>query len=401
MRPRVAIVTPWYPSAAHPGAGGFVRTQAVAAARVADVVTIHLAPEPPSGAGAWEVRTVGPSSAPRLVEVRSRPARRGLGTLRSIAGLDRALRDLQTRDGWQPDVIHAHVFSAATVARIARPGLPLVVSEHASAFAQGAVTGRTRLSAQLAFSMADLVCPVSDALGDDLRRLGAGARLRTVPNSVDVDRFRPRREPRRPGPLRALVVAALVPVKGVDLAVAAAARSDGIALDVIGDGPLLEPLRRQAPETVRFLGQLPPDEVAARMRDADLLVVPSRWETQGVVVLEAMATGLPVVATRVGGLPELVDAQLGVTVEPDDADALAQGIRTLSERLDRYDAEALHARARNRYGTDAIARVWSDVYAAVSDRDGSAATRTRRAARSAGRATRTVWAAATTAARGR
>jgi glycosyltransferase involved in cell wall biosynthesis len=83
-------------------------------------------------------------------------------------------------------------------------------------------------------------------------------------------------------------------------------------------------------------------------------------------LLEALACGLPAVASRVGGVPEVLDERSGATVEPGSADALAAGVETVAERLHRYDRAATAAATRSRYGYDAIGRRWSQVYAGAT-----------------------------------
>jgi glycosyltransferase involved in cell wall biosynthesis len=121
----------------------------------------------------------------------------------------------------------------------------------------------------------------------------------------------------------ALVAARLAPEKGVDLAVQACARA-GLELVVAGDGPQADALR--AAGGARFVGRVSADELADLRARAALAIVPSRSaETFGLAAAEAMADGVPVVATAVGALPELVGAD-GL-VAPDDADALAAAAR--------------------------------------------------------------------------
>jgi glycosyltransferase involved in cell wall biosynthesis len=250
----------------------------------------------------------------------------------------------------------------------------VVLSEHFSGFATGTLSRLDRRLARLAFARADLVCPVSEDLAGRLRGVGVRAPLTVVPNAIDVDRFRPREGPRAPGPVRALTVAGLTEIKRVDVLlealalIAARPGAPRIELDLVGDGPLAEPLRAQAAElgvAVRFHGFQPGPAVARLMRDADVLVLPSRWENLPVVLLEAMASGIPSVASRVGGVPEIVDAGTGATVPAQDAGALADALLNVAGRLDDFDPAALHARAAARYGFDAVARRWLELYAAT------------------------------------
>jgi glycosyltransferase involved in cell wall biosynthesis len=98
------------------------------------------------------------------------------------------------------------------------------------------------------------------------------------------------------------------------------------------------------------------------MRAADVFVLPSRFENLPVVLLEAMATGLPVVATAVGGVPEIVDERAGALVAPGDPEALAGAIAAVAARVECFDSAGLVERARARFGLDAVAGTWNGIY---------------------------------------
>ncbi len=102
------------------------------------------------------------------------------------------------------------------------------------------------------------------------------------------------------------------------------------------------------------------------MRAADLFVLPSLAENLPVVLIEAQASGLPAVASDVGGVSELVDDAAGALVPPADPAALAAAIRATLARG--FDPAALAARARDRYGYGAIAARWSAIYERLLDR---------------------------------
>jgi glycosyltransferase involved in cell wall biosynthesis len=370
-RPKVAIIAVWYPTPELPGWGSFVREHARALQRVADVAVIHLDTATPARRGVWTIADGEDDPGRRRLRVRVRNAP-GLTTPLAAAGLRAALRRL-ARDGFVPDVLHAHVWAAGFLAVTARPrDVPVVLTEHFSGFATGTLSPLDLRLARLAFARADLVCPVSEDLAGRLRAVGVRAPLTVVANAIDVDRFQPREGPRAPGPVRALTVAGLTEIKRVDVlleALALAAARPGapaIELDVVGDGPLAAPLAAQARElrvTARFHGYQHGPAVARMMRDADMFVLPSRWENLPVVLLEAMASGIPSVASRVGGVPEIVDAGTGATVPPEDAGALAGALVDVAGRLDDFDPAALHERAAARYGFDAVARRWLELYA--------------------------------------
>jgi glycosyltransferase involved in cell wall biosynthesis len=175
-----------------------------------------------------------------------------------------------------------------------------------------------------------------------LRRVALGwglepERVSVLPNPApDVPQMAPRDELRRELELdgNVLVFAGrLGPQKAVGVLLVALADVDGVSLVIAGDGPERAALERRAAELarldgrVRFLGSVPRETVLRLFRAADASVLPSAWENFPHTVVEALAVGCPVIATSVGGVPEVVrDGENGLLVAPNDASALGEAI---------------------------------------------------------------------------
>jgi glycosyltransferase involved in cell wall biosynthesis len=174
----------------------------------------------------------------------------------------------------------------------------------------------------------------------------------------------PSQEPRAQTGGYALVVSRLAPEKGIDVAIDAC-RLAGVQLLVAGDGPELQALRERAEgNEVRFLGHVPEEELARLRAGAAIALAPSRSaETFGVAVAEAMAAGLPVAASRVGALPELIDEQ-GL-VAPGDARALASAIERLHG--DVRTGERNLRRVRELCAPEIVAKSLAEAYATAAD----------------------------------
>ncbi len=316
----------------------------------------------------------------RVLRLRHRPVPLPrAGSALTVLGLSAALSRLR-RGGFAPDVLHAHTLEAAIAAvvlgRLHR--IPVVVSEHWSGFPLGTLTPWQRVLARGVFEAADAVCPVSQSLRRAIEPYAPGARMQVVGNVVDTSLFAPPADgrPAPDGPVRLLAVALLSDKKGLAvlldaLARRAAAGRSPVALDIVGDGPERSALDARARElgldgTVRFHGLESRNAVARRMAESDLFVLPSYVETFGVALVEALAAGLPVVATDVGVAGEVIDERAGVVVPAGDAEALAAGIDRAVEGLADLDPSRSAALVRERYGPDAVADAWDRVYAAVT-----------------------------------
>lgn len=226
------------------------------------------------------------------------------------------------------------------------------------------------------------VTACAESLAESARSLasGIGDRLAVVPNGVDVDVFAGPGSSPHPRPYL-LAAGRFTHQKGFDIAIEAAARLKAVRagrLDLVlaGDGnedAALRELarRREVGERVVFLGPIDRERMRAFYRGAAGVVVPSRWEGLPLVCLEAMASGRPVIATRVDGIPDaVVDGETGLLVPPDDADALGRALARVlddpawAERLGAAGA----ARARARFAWPIIADRYLDVFARVVGR---------------------------------
>lgn len=215
------------------------------------------------------------------------------------------------------------------------------------------------------------------ANSEGLRQLGCAfedrVEIKVIPNGVDLDKFP---VPQRPwAPLRMLFVGRIVYQKGLDLllqALSQLGRQDW-ELDLVGDGPGLNKLKQQSQrlniaDRVHFAGWLSREQLPAALAAANLFVYPSRHEGMPNAVLEAMASGLPVLATRIAGNEELVTQETGVLVPSDDPDALRSALETLLP--DAAGRERMGAAARKRttaeYSWRRIAQAYLDLMRGIT-----------------------------------
>ena len=250
-----------------------------------------------------------------------------------LARLWRAVADadvvhVMANSGW---AWHLFAMPAIRIARARRR--PVIVNYRGGLAAEFLATSARRVRATLAGTR--LVVP-SGYLQQVFATHGVPSEV--IPNVVDVERFRPADPPRPHAPAAPHIVIArnLEPIYGIDAGLRALARAagrlPGLRASIAGSGPARDGLAALATELglgdrVRFTGRLDVPQMAELYRSADVVLNPSRADNAPNSILEALACGVPVVSTDVGGIPHLVThGREAWLVPPDAPDALAEGI---------------------------------------------------------------------------
>ena len=299
-------------------------------------------------------------------------AMRGTWDLLSAFGLAHLHRSLR------PDVVHWHAARAhalGAIASLLAPGPVRILSRRVDFLVRRSIGSRLLYALPI-----DAIVAISNGVASALYKSGVdGKRVHVIPSGIDLKPFE---EPFDRAAIRArlglkeadvlaLQVAALAPHKSQTTLLQAVAsirsRHPNLRVWIAGDGPLRSALEREHAsldlgESVRFLGFR--DDVADLLRAADLFVISSYLEGLGTSILDAMAAGLPVAGTRVGGIPEAVkDGISGVLVPPSDPRALGEAISTLAgdaslrarygqagrSLVDDFSADTTEARTRQIY----------------------------------------------------
>jgi len=425
---RVLVVASWFPDLDDTSKGRFVADQVLALSSVgATPAVLSFDPLRSSGAHAERREQIAVARRSIAAAVRAHPDELFSARAWAVAGevpvarvpivqagdaLEGPLHRLEARSAlvepltaafgsWRPDIVHAHTIypDGAVAARLAdRLACPLVVTEHAHFLDSLAEAPEVAREIAATVERASAVVCVGGGLAATLRRLApdAGPRIRVLPNAVDFAAFTPAPLDERT-PDQLLFVGYRSEVKGVDtllraVALARAVRPT-IRLRMIGKAPnaaLDERWRRLATglgiaDAVTFeLAALRPG-VAAAMQTASVLVHASRHETFGVVPVEGLAAGLPVIATATEGVSEtfrLVGGPdgraVGRLVPVEDPEALAAAILDVLQHRARFDPAALRAAVEPHFSFDAVGRRLLELYAEVlaagaPARNGSAA----------------------------
>ncbi len=397
---RLAVPTPWYPGALNPFAGSFVQ-QAVQAVRAAapgaggvrDVQVLHTedwaAPRNHAMARAvWRAYRGLRTGRLREVEVAEGrllrvpvPARAGSSFAAHAHGQATALEEVLPGGRIEADLVHAHVgvYGGWVATRLTPPGVPVLVTEHATFLDRVLDEPRAHEMYREVVDRATAVLCVSGVLRAQLVAAfpAAADKLLVVPNAVAVERM-----PARTVPVAALdrwlYVGRLVRHKGVLRLLEAFARcargNPRMHLTLLGGGRLAGELAERAralgvADQVSMPGPVPHEQVVEQMHAHDLLVHLSEYETFGMTVVEAVATGMPVLVTRSGGPQETLAGLEGVAGSLVDVDEdpgeVVDAFRGLQQALADGTLDLVRARAEldARYSQAAVGRRLLELYA--------------------------------------
>ncbi|PJJ54496.1 glycosyltransferase [Hymenobacter chitinivorans] len=391
--PRVLMLPKWYPHRYDDQDGDFVARHVAAIAPHAQVAVLFaaVARGPLPGLTDCEADLNGEIPTLRYY-YRAQPT--GLAPLDKVLKLllyfwclGRGYRRLTTHWGGSPQLTHVHVLLRTGLfawwLKLTQ-GIPYLITEHWTLYLPqnaGRMGKLRRWLSQRIVGQAAALHTVSRNLGQAMQQLGlVNARAVVLPNVVDTQLFKPAagnntaRDRAGAGPL--LHVAAFNEqaknLSGILRVVARLSeRWPGLTLRIAGYGPAEAELRQLAADLglldthVFFLGKLSPAQVAEQMRQAVCLVLFSNYENLPCVLIEAQASGLPAVATAVGGVPELLppDGSRGLLVPPRDEAALEQALSTVLRHPERFEARQLRQHAVAHFSYGEVGRQFVQLYA--------------------------------------
>lgn len=360
----------WYPDRHNPLNGIFIRRHAEAVAPLVDLAVLYVAADAGLRRQPYDME-ISHDQIGLTIRVYFRPfpvpfrPLRILNVWRYFAAARLGIKKLRSCWGY-PDIVHLHVsppWGQIAALKFLLPRLPFLFTEHWSGYhrANSDFRGFARkLLNSLVLRRAFAVTPVSRNLQDVMESHRLRGRYVVIPNAVRTDLFFPATSKPAPGtPFTFLHVSQLALVKNVAGMIRAATalwqtRHD-FQLVIVGEGADRESLERlaqdRAPghECVRLLGRKDEVELAEIMRQADCFLLFSNYENLPCVISEAMASGLPVIATRVGGVPEQVRPGMGILIDPGDEAGLEKAMKDILDGKMRFDRSAIRRFAEENY----------------------------------------------------
>lgn len=285
-----------------------------------------------------------------------------------------------------PDLILAHsaIWAGLAAARISREqNVPFIITEHRSFFVWEKGDARKMVKSfyvphlQKAYTSCNKLIIVSESMKSGLLELFPELtnKMQVIPNMVNGEYFQLPSKPRKKEPFVFISAGRLAAVKGLDFLIKAFGelkkKTDReVQLRIAGRGELKEKLENQIrlsglADNVILLGRVSRDNIVKEMQDSNCFILTSSYEAFGVVLIEAMSTGLPVIATRSGGPESILDDSCGYLVEPGSSGELTEAMLKMINEYDRFNQQNIRDRTLQYYGSDIIAKKYLEVFEGI------------------------------------
>lgn len=261
------------------------------------------------------------------------------------------LFDAYCSEHGKPDVIHAHIGLWAGYAAMKlsqKHNIPYVITEHSSQVLSQKLNLWQKKCLIKAYNTANGLAAVSSGLKSEMQLLCPPKEISVIPNMVDISLFSISSSKR--DPYKLISVGNLFPVKGYDILIQAFAlckqQEPALQLSIAGSGPDMPGLQKLArnlnvSDSIQWAGKLKPEEINSFLHSGGIYVSPSRFETFGLSIAEAMATGMPAVVTNSGGPQDFVAPFNGISCKKEDPAQLSLAILNLIKSYDTFHPETI------------------------------------------------------------
>lgn len=274
----------------------------------------------------------------------------------------------------KPDVIHAHFTGLGYIAAILKKqvNIPLVITEHSSSINKSKIDSKLYRKALIAYENADAVISVSPALSERIESV-FGISSICIPNIVDTEIFEYTPKLNN-GKFNFVSVGNLIYTKRMDLLIKAFCRSfannEDVTLTIFGGGRERKNLANiiaecKLQDKIQLTGVCPRSSIAEKFKKSDCFVLPSQSETFGVAYIEALASGLPVIATKCGGPESFINKENGIMINVDDENELIKAMKYMYHHIDKYNRIEIANSTQQRFSPSAVANRIVEVYSEV------------------------------------
>jgi glycosyltransferase involved in cell wall biosynthesis len=287
----------------------------------------------------------------------------------------RAFKKLLPEFG-RPDILHAHFGEVGVIAAKIKKSfdIPLVITEHGSIMLPGNSSDeRKKIVLNEAYKKCDALIVVGTTLANNIKALGF-KNITVIPNIVPSFFFNKLLRKNNSSKKQFISIGNLLPSKRFDMTIAAFARLtktvDDISLVIVGTGPEYKNLQKMVADNkiedkVSFYGFVPNIKLPEIYGESLCFVLPAEYETFGVVYAEALACGIPVIATKCGGPEDIVNSQNGLLITVNDEDALLEALLFMYNNATKYDSDFMTQDIYNRFGEESVIKRILGVYSGV------------------------------------
>lgn len=369
---KVVFLARWYPHKYDPMFGLFVQRHAEAAALYNDITVIYVHPDEHATTKYAIDRTT--ENGVDTIRIYYKKA----GKISSAWRYYQACRKGLKLAG-KPDLIHVHVLTRMGIVAYLQKVFhktPYLITEHWSRYLPGNdFHGFLRKwFTRIVVRHAAMVTTVTENLAQAMQSHGLKhSRYVTLPNVVDLSLFKPKPHHNE---IPKIIHISCFEDKSKNISGLLEAlklmKDKGVAYQatLIGEGMDLEAMKAKATalqldDRVVFTGLLQGESLVDALSSGDFLVLSSHYENMPVVILEALACGLPVASTRVGGIAEIIDESNGILVPADDTQALAEAMEQCCKTFQQYDAQQLRNHVVERYGYESVGKLLDKWYREV------------------------------------
>lgn len=366
---KILFISSWFPNKLEPTNGNFVQRHAEAVSLLHDVEILHAIGDfNQKEKFVFDDKHI---NGIRTLIVYYKNSKNPLHNfLNRMNAYKLGFKKMQKPDLVHANILHNSMFFAVSLKRKFK--IPFVISEHWSAFLsvnQNKLSKAKKFIAKKIAEKAELIIPVSENLGNGLKNLGIKKPIEVIGNVIDTDLFSINSVPKNK--FIFLHISNLIPLKNPEKIIKVASKlyetHPYFQLHIGGDGNVEElknwVKKYNAEAFTGVFGMIAHHEVAQKMKDASCFLLFSDMETQGIVLLEAFSSGIPVIATRVGGIPEIVDKRRGILIEKNNEKALLQAMKSvLNHSIDFGDAQEIRNYAIENFSKQKIAEQFSEIY---------------------------------------
>jgi L-malate glycosyltransferase len=273
----------------------------------------------------------------------------------------------------KPDIIHAH--SALWGGYVARYisnyyDIPYVITEHSSSYARKLINAWEIPYVKKIFKNSSEIVAVSTAFAHILKEYTNCKDVMVIPNSIDTNYFFLKQK-NNDDKFVFLFTAFLTKNKGTDILIKAFEKAfkhnENVVLKIGGDGEQKKELQQLVKQLklnnrVEFLGMLSREEVRKYLLSCNAFVLPSYYETFGVVLIEALSTGTPVISTKCGGPEDIVIKEVGILVEKGNINELSNALQNMYESNNEYDMDGIRNYVIKKYSNSAVSKKLINIY---------------------------------------